>query len=302
MIESLNQRFARDSDDLKVRFRSGPGDIPWLELSNPLGYIELCLQGAHLTRWRTQSGRQVFWMSKKARMQRAKAIRGGVPLCWPWFGAHPEVADFPAHGIARIALWQPVSLRRDASGHAVLELVLDSDQLDDSLQRLWPFASRLTYRIELGASLRLQLTTLNRSDHDLPVSQALHTYFSVGDLASARVSGLEQVEYLDKPSGFTRCPAAGEAIRFDAEVDRIYAAAPDPVTLSDQGNITRIHPEGSRSTVVWNPGEAVAATMDDIPSGGYREFACIETANAADDAVSLAPGASHTLGVIYRTD
>jgi D-hexose-6-phosphate mutarotase len=285
-------------------FREGPGGLLFAQIANDLGRASVCLQGAHLTEWQPRSQvAPVTFMSALAQYAPGKAIRGGIPICWPWFGAHPADAALPSHGFARAAQWQARDLvQLDSGATRVLLLLTESEK---SLA-LWPHRFRLEYRITVGEMLELELATTNTGSEPFTFSEALHTYLRVGDIGSVQVLGLDGTNYADVAEGGRRHRQSGP-VTFDGEVDRVFLDTEAPCTIVDPQLKRRIHivKTGSRSTVVWNPGEIKAAKLADLgaapaATGGWRQLVCIETANALDNRLTLDPGQSHRTAVQYR--
>ncbi len=288
---------------------------PVVILQSAQGRAVVALQGAQVLSWvpggqdesegqsERQSGGQgenqsdVFWLSPVARLGTGKAVRGGVPICWPWFGPHPHGGAAPAHGFVRTALWTVQSasvVDRGASTHEVqVSLTIDAPGAEFAP---WPHAASVVLEITLGQSLTLALSTKNTGAEPFVLTQALHSYFSVGDIARTALTGLDGRRYIDQLQPSSR-PVQRGSLAIAAEVDRIYQDSPDAVTIADEarGRRIEISKTGSLSTVVWNPWLEKSARLGDAGADGYRRFVCVETANAGDDAVTLAPGARHQL-------
>lgn len=261
-----------------------------IEVVNAHGSARIALLGANVMHYQPAGGEPLLWLSPKSRFVEGTAIRGGIPICWPWFAkAHP---DKPSHGVARTRLWTHVKTTESAEGtEVVLEL------RDDATSRaLWPHAFRLELRVSVGVALGLTLVHQNLGDQTVECTGALHAYLAVSDIDAVHVEGLGKTPYFDKIAGLeTRQPGA---VTVSGPIDRVYRNTEDAVTLVDGGSRVRMSKFGSRSTVVWNPWTG-AADMADVPDDGYREFICIEAANAGDDIVSIAPGGEHRLGAIW---
>lgn len=281
---------------------TGPGGLPFLEVQNAHARARVSLQGAQLLSFRPH-GAAADWLylSEQAIYQTGKAIRGGVPVCWPWFGPDPLGQGRPAHGLARTRRW---TLRHSAhlpDGQTLLTLGL-SDSPDTRL--LWPHAFDLVLDITIGATLQLALHTHNRGNTPFQITQALHSYWAVQSVEQTTVHGLADCRFSERAAGADRAPQVQtRAVSFGTEVDRLYSQTPADLQLNDGAGQRQLalHSEGSRSTVVWNPGALIAAGMTDLPDSAWRRFVCVETANAGDDVITLAPGAVHRLAVHIRT-
>lgn len=284
----------------RLRFRPSQSGLVFAEIDHPEGSATVCLQGAHVTTFRPKTQPEpVVWVSEAARYAPGKSIRGGVPVCWPWFGAHPTRADWPAHGFARTAPWSVVDSRADADA-TMLTLQLTAS---DATRALWPHDTPVTLRISVSEVLDIELTTHNASAQALPLGEALHTYFQIGDIAEVELTGLDGCSYLDKTEGFARKRQHG-ALRFAGETDRIYVGTRSACVIHDPRLLRRIRidKQGSASTVVWTPWAEKAAAMGDFTAQGWRNMLCVESANAADDTLTLHPGETHTLRVRYSVE
>lgn len=281
-----------------VRFELSPlgGPVAMLSLGDATALI--ALQGAQVLDWTPAGGRPVIWLSPTERLGTPKPVRGGIPVCWPWFAAHPEDASKPAHGFVRTRLWDVVSTQRLAD-EVVIELRTAKTSVDAAL---WPHAAEVSVRVGLSAdSLSVTLRTRSLDKAPFRLTQALHTYFAVSDIAHVRVEGFDGLTYIDKLDANVIKPWRGP-IRFTAEVDRIYLDHADEARIVDEaaGRAIIIAKEGSRSSVVWNPWIEKCARLGDMGPDGYRGMVCVETTNAGSDVVTVAPGATHTLAAIIK--
>lgn len=296
-VEQLNQAYGIPG---VAAFSEGPGDLPMLRIDNGKARALISVYAGQLLSYLPAGEREdMMFLSEHAYYAPGKAIKGGVPICWPWFGPDPEGQGRPAHGFVRNRLWQVRETGNTASGdtRVVLGMVDDEDT-----RKLWPQAFDLSLEIVVGDSLGMTLTTRNTGSDAFTIGQALHTYFRIGDIDQVRVLGLEGAEYIDKVDG-GQSKAQQGAITIGAEVDRVYASQQDAELVIEDSALGRrltIATRGSRTAVVWNPWATIAASMADLDDEDYRRFVCVETANAADDVMVLAPGASHSLAVDYR--
>jgi dihydroxy-acid dehydratase len=289
----------------QLSFRTGAGGLTYVDIDNDGGRATICLQGAHVVSYRPKSqATPVVWVSDAAKFAPGKSIRGGAPVCWPWFGAHPGEASFPAHGFARTVEWEVTGSRKrnDARTEITLQLV-DAPQT----RAQWPHPSRLTLTVVVGDKLEMQLATANTGDAAFEIGEALHTYFHISDIGAVSVTGLEGADYHDKVENFARKTQRGE-VKFAGEVDRVYVNAPGDCVIVDAGlkRRIRIAKSGSQSTVVWTPWTEKAEKMGDMGRGmggeGWREMVCVESGNAMDNVVTVAPGATHTMRVVYSVE
>lgn len=283
----LNQQFAVPG---QLHFEDcGPG-LPVAHVSTPLANARIALYGAHVLSWQPVGQQPVIWLSRAAIFESGKPIRGGVPVCWPWFGALP---DQPAHGFVRTRLWQLRHAALDADGQMALRLGI----CDDSATRaLWDHAFDLEMTVTVGSTLHLALTTHNTGTSALDITQALHTYFCTGDITRTQVLGLDGCAYLDKVRGMASDQQNG-VLHFEGEIDRIYVDTRAECRIDDPalGRSVLIAKSGSASTVVWNPWSEREKSFVDMAAGEYQQMLCVETCNAGPDRITLAPGSTHTL-------
>lgn len=296
-LQSLNERFGIREH---VEFGSGPGGLEVAEIRNEQGRATIALQGAQVLHFEPAGDEPVLWISQDATPSPGMSIRGGIPICWPWFGAHPSDASLLAHGYARTAAWQPVESQVLADGRirVVFEFV---DTPETKAMCAHPLVLR--YAVTVGRRLALELETINLSEAPFLLTQALHTYFAVADVRRVLVEGLEECDYLDKVDGFSRKQQSGP-VTIAGEVDRIYLGTGKVCEIRDPGmeRLIRISSSGSNSTVVWNPWIEKSAALGDMGPDGYLHMLCVETANAADDRVELAAGATHRLAAEYGVE
>ena len=267
-----------------------PG-YPILEITHPAVSARIALCGAHLMEWTPAGHDPVLYLSPEALYEEGKPIRGGVPLCWPWFGGHPDDPALPSHGLVRTCFWKQGPVTTDETGVTLKFTLTD----DPESRRCWDHPFHLELDMRLGASLQLSLQMTNPGPSGVNLTSALHTYLTIGDIRQIRVTGLDGVPYLDTVGSRTVHQQSGD-ITFDREVDRLYAtggavAVHDPVLQ----RIITVRSGGSGCSVVWNPWIAKAARLTDLPDEDYQRFVCVETANAWEDVITLAPGATHTL-------
>lgn len=283
-----------------VDFVSGPGGLPQLNLVHACGQVRIALQGAQVLSWVPSGHPDLIWMSPAARFAPGQPLRGGIPVCWPWFGSRMDSATLPAHGIARTALWDLVASEVSDDGRVRVEFRLIPGGAAASL---WPFTTPVDYRVTLGEVLELELLTRNLSAETVAIGAALHTYWAVADVREVGIVGLDGCTYLDKVEGDGLKRQQG-AVSITGETDRVYFDDGASCVIEDPGNARRIRVDkrGSRTTVVWNPWVEKAARLGDMGENGYLKMVCVETANAANDVVAIAPGGEHLLQVRYQVE
>ncbi|MFA6015088.1 MAG: D-hexose-6-phosphate mutarotase [Gallionellaceae bacterium] len=296
-LTELNQRFAINNH---VQFKEITDGFIIAEVSNQHANSNIALQGAHIATWQPRGQEPVIWLSPFAKFAAGKSIRGGVPICWPWFGAHANDAKLPGHGFARTVPWEVLETRALEGGSTFLRFGLIES---DTTRAQWPHASSVQLEVTVGKSLRVELVTQNTGKQAFVLGEALHTYFTISDVAKTVINGLEGTDYLDKVGEPARRKQDG-GIVIESEVDRVYVDTEADCVIEDKGlnRAIRIAKTGSRSTVVWNPWTEKANKMGDFGEHGYRGMLCVESANAFDNLVTVQPGGTHRLVVEYSVE
>ena len=284
-----------------VVVETGNGGMPRACVSGARADAEVYLQGGHVTRWQPHGAEPVLFLSRRAAYAPGKAIRGGVPLIFPWFGPHATDRRAPMHGFARSRPWRLVTSGPGADGAVALELGLEDDE---ATRAAWPSAFSLRYRVSVGDVLALALEVVNTSPAPFTFEAALHTYLAVGDIHAVVITGLGDTPYIDKVDAMTRKRHDAEPLRLTGETDRVFLGTRARCVVADRalGRRLIVDKTGSATTVVWNPWSAKAAEIADLEPDDWRRMVCVETANAADDAVTLAAGARHVMSATIRAE
>ena len=280
-----------------VRLGAGRNGLERLAIATGRATAEVYLHGAHVTAWQPSGAEPVIWVSGDSQFHPDKPIRGGVPICFPWFSAHATDASAPMHGFARLREWT-LSGADDRGADVQVTFRLTDD--DISRRSAWPHRFTADYRITVGDHLALALDVTNTGDAPLTFEAALHTYFAVKDIRQVGVTGLAGTEYLDKVEAFGRKRESDAPIRFAGETDRVYLDTESTCTIHDPGFRRRIEiaKTGSQSTIVWNPWIDKARAMADFGDDEWPSMLCIETANVRDAAVRLEPGSHHRMTAV----
>jgi glucose-6-phosphate 1-epimerase len=255
------------------------------------------LHGAHVTSWNPASGQEVFFVSSRSRWEDGTAIRGGIPVCFPWFADKANDPKAPAHGFVRTKPWQLESIVGD--GEAVtVSMFTDSDE---STKRWWPGDFRLVHRVAFGQELRLELVLTNTGERALRFEEALHAYHRVGHIEKVRLRGLDGVHYVDKTDRNQDKAQQGDIV-IRTETDRVYLNTKHEMELEDPvlRRRIRVAKENSFTSVIWNPWVQKARSLSDLGDDEWKQMVCIESSNVAEFAVVLAPGQQHTLKAIIR--
>jgi glucose-6-phosphate 1-epimerase len=294
--ETLNKKLAIAGE---LVFRTGSQGALIADVSNAQGAGTIAIQGAQILSWAPAGQAPVVWLSPAAKFAPGKSLRGGAPVCWPWFGPHPQDPTKPAHGFARNRDWEVQDVASVKDGTRVVMRFTPND----AERVIWPHDAELTLAVTLGARLRAELSTCNTGGKVIELTQAIHTYFHVGDIAKVRVEGLEGCDYIDKMAADAIVRQQGP-IRIDREVNRIYLGCPGDAVIVDESLRRRIRvaKHGSSSYVVWNPWAETGAKFGDMGAEGYRHMLCVETTNAASDLATVVPGGTYTLATEYLVE
>jgi glucose-6-phosphate 1-epimerase len=271
---------------------SGNGGLPKVQITSPAASAEIYLHGAQLTSWRPQDSEEVIFLSEHSRWEDGRAIRGGIPVCFPWFRAKADNPKAPAHGFARTRSWQLESLAQEEDS-VVATLSTESDE--DS-RKWWPYEFRLVHRITVGAVLKLELIVSNTGAIPFHFEEALHTYNRVGNAEELRIAGLDQATFLDNRDGNREKHQNGD-FHFTGATDNAYIDTQKGVEIVDSALHRHILLEKQRSltTVVWNPWSDGASALADLGDDEWRQMACVEASNILGNAVTLAAGEEHTM-------
>ena len=221
-----------------ARVSEGNGTMPRVQITSPQGEGEMYLHGAHVTSWKPAGADEVLFLSSKSRWEDGQAIRGGIPICFPWFRAKVNDPQAPAHGFARIKEWQIESIVENESGVAV-SMFTGSDE---STQRWWPGDFRLVHRATFGSELRLELVCTNTGTTSLLFEEALHTYNRVADVRNARLQGLDSVHFLDNTDSNREKTQRGD-VAIVSQTDNAYLNTQGAVDLLDPDMRRRIRLE-----------------------------------------------------------
>ena len=268
-----------------LELQSGEAGLPCVFIDTADCSARQYLLGANPTSWQPEGHEPVLFVSKQAVYKAGSPIRGGVPICFPWFGPHPSDTEAPAHGLVRTEPW---TLTKTAKSREGVEV-----EMLHSIEYL-----HATFRVCFGRELHMELAITNPTDSDQRFEAALHTYFVVGDIRKVKIAGLENCRFVDKLREAKTFDPAGELITFDGELDRVYDHDGDAVLHdAEMRRRIRVAKEGSASTVVWNPWIEKSKRLEDFGNDEWPGMCCIESANIGEHAVTLSPGQTHRLAV-----
>ena len=296
--EQLNTEYAIPG---QLKFIQGAGGLPFIEVTTANSSALISVYAGQVLSFRPAGEMDdLMFLSEKAYYQTGKAIKGGAPVCWPWFGADPQGLGRPAHGFVRNRMWNVVATEITVSG--AIRVILGLEDTPETIE-IWPQSFTLMLEITVGKSLNLELVTRNTGAQLFPVTQAFHTYFKVGDISQVSVSGLEDTDYIDKVDNSALKKQIGPVV-INEEVDRIYLGVRDELVINDiaLNRRIRIRSGGSKTAVVWNPWAKISADMADLQDNDYRNLLCAETTNAATDVVEVSPGRESRLVANYSIE
>ena len=289
-VEALNRRFGIPGVAEVV---PGNGGLPKIRVTAEASSAEIYLYGSQVTSWQPRGTEEVIFVSEQSEWEDGRAIRGGVPICFPWFRAKADNPQAPKHGFVRTRVWRLDSIRAGADGAVSLVCSTESDA---STREWWPYEFRLVHRVTVGSNLGMELTVRNTGATALRFEEALHTYFRVGAVQGVRVRGLDQVAYLDNTDANRKVIQSGDVVIAKA-TDNAYldtATAPELVDGA-LGRVVRTDKENSATTVVWNPWQQGAAALSDFGNDEWQRMTCVEASNILESAISLDPGEDHTM-------
>ncbi len=290
--QSLNSRYAVPGH---LSFHEGPNGLATAVVNNVHAVATVTLAGAQVMSYIPHGAAPVLWVSPSAIHTVGKAMRGGIPICWPWFGSHPvDPGGRPMHGLVRTMLWTFTSASACPDGSTELHItVRDTPET----RALWPYRFELEAVITVGRKLRVAWIARNPGDAPYTYTGALHPYFTVSDVNAITIRGLDGLDYLDKTETFQRKTQTGP-LQITGETDRVYLNTTAGMAIVDPslGRTIYITKEGSRTSVVWNPGQK-DEQMADVGARQHKFFVCVEAANAVDDVVTVTPGGEGRLAM-----
>lgn len=292
-IDELDDKFSIEGE---VGFAELEEDLVFMTVSNKYADVDICMYGAHITSFRPHKSMDMLWMSPESSFEVGKAIRGGIPVCFPWFGPHKTDPEKPQHGFARLMYWEVASTSTNAAGETIVKLELNSSE---ETKAYWPhdFCAEMT--IVVGKTLVATLKVTNTSDEPFDYTCALHSYFSLSAIESISIEGLKGLTYYNQNTGENGIQEE-EVLEIQEPITRHYLNTETPIIIADSAFRRRIKVDkkGSKVTTVWNPGAETCAKIGDLPDDAYETFVCVEATNAFDYPIQLAPGGSFETSAI----
>jgi len=299
-IEQLNAVFGIAN---QIEFVAGKGGLPCVQINNNKATALISVYAGQVLSFKpVNEAEDLMFISENAYFQEGKATKGGIPICWPWFGAAPEIESHkpvkrPDHGFVRNSFWSVLSTTVLENGDSKIVLEFKDSE---KTREIWPFQFYLSLEIVIGDSLTLELLTRNTGNQSFSITEALHSYFNIGDAAQATVLGLEHTEYLDKNEDFVKVCQVG-AITIGEETDHIHTDIKHKLVIDDPvfKRKIKISSSGNKNVVVWNPWAKGSAEMKDLDSDDYKHFICLEVANAVADSVEILPNSESRIDANY---
>jgi len=296
-LEKLNARCAIE----ELHFVEGPGGLVMAEIDNDLAKARISTYAGQVLSFQPHGEEDdLLFVSEYAYYQPGKAIKGGMPVCWPWFGPDPEDKGRPGHGFVRAIQWEVLETQQMENGATRLRLGITEN--DDTLKS-WPHNFALAIEVTVGRQLDVSLITINTEESDLTLTQALHTYFKIGDIGEVAVEGLDGCIYIDKMDDSKEKTQQG-TVTISEQTDRIYTGVTGDLVINDPSlsRRIRIRTEGSNSAVVWNPWIGQSAEMADFGDEEYKQMLCVETANAGPDQATVPRNGEYRLSLSYSIE
>jgi len=295
-IEESNRRWEIPG---AAQIVEGNGGLPKVRVTSARAEGEIYLHGAHVTSWKPAGREEAFFVSSQSRWEDGRAIRGGIPICFPWFGNKADDPKAPAHGFVRTKAWQLESIARVEDA---IRVSMFTESSEDT-RKWWPAEFRAVYSVTFDSELSLELEVTNLGQTPVRFEEALHAYHRVGEIEKVRVRGLNGVRYLDKTEANRQKQQQGE-IAIVSETDRVYLDTTNAIEIEDPALKRRTHvtKENSRTTVVWNPWIEKAHALSDLAGDEWKRMICIETSNVSAYSVTLPPGQQHRMKAVVSVD
>jgi glucose-6-phosphate 1-epimerase len=292
-IDELDEKFSIEGE---VGFAELEEDLVFITVSNKYADADICLYGAHVTSFKPRNSMEILWMSPDSSFEEGTPIRGGIPVCFPWFGPHKTDPEKPQHGFARLMYWDLLETATLPSGETMVRLQLCSSE---ETKTYWEYDFCAEMKIIIGTTLNVTLKVTNTSEVPFEYTCALHSYFSLSAIENLSIEGLEGTSYFNQLTG-EKDVQKEYFLHIQEPLTRHYLGTETPVVIEDSAFNRRIKVDksGSKVTTVWNPGEETCAKIGDLPDDAWETFVCVEATNAFDFPVQLAAGESFETSTI----
>jgi len=287
-IDELDEKFSIEGE---VGFAELEEDMIFLSVSNKYAEADICLYGAQITNYKTHNTMDILWMSPESNFTEGSPIRGGIPVCFPWFGPHKTDESKPQHGFARLMCWDVLETAVLPKGETLVRLQLCSSE---ETKAFWDYDFFAELEIIVGKTLSVALKVTNTSAKSFEYSSALHSYFNISSIEEILIEGLQNTKYHNQlePGDFIQ---ETEKLEIHNPVTHHYYDTETTCVIDDPVFNRRIQiaKSGSTCTTVWNPWEETCSKIDDLPDDAFQSFVCVETVNAFNNTIELAPGETH---------
>jgi glucose-6-phosphate 1-epimerase len=292
-IEELDEKYSIEGE---LGFDEPEDNMIFISVTNKHAEADISLYGAHATRFKTHKTIDILWMSPDSFFEVGKPIRGGIPVCFPWFGPHKSDPSMPMHGFARLMFWDVAKTASLPGGETLVQLVLHSS---DETKKFWPHDFYAEMIFIIGKTLSVTLKVTNTSNEPFEYTCALHSYYNISSIDEIRISGLQNTSYFNQLDGENYTQEAG-LLEIKTAETRHYQDTDADCVIYDLafGRGIHVSKSGSKVTTVWNPGEETCAKIDDLPDDGFHSFVCVEAVNAFNHVIHTAPGESHETSAI----
>lgn len=296
-IDELDDKFSIEGE---LGFAQLENDLVFATISNKYADADICLYGAHVTSFRPHNTMEMLWVSPQSSFREGSPIRGGIPVCFPWFGQHKTDPAKPQHGFGRLMYWDVAETASQPNGETMIRLQLCSNE---NTKALWPHDFQAELSVIVGRNLMIALKVTNTSSGPLDYGCALHSYFTVSSADNIIIEGLQNTRYHDQLQADDFVQDTFELTITKAET-RHYYNTEVPVVINDPFFRRRIKvaKSGSNVTTVWNPGEEACTKIPDLPDDAWHAFVCVETVNAFADIIHLEPGEVHETSALIGLD
>lgn len=292
-IEELDEKFSIEGE---IGFAELVEGFPFITVVNKFAEADISLYGGQVVNFRPNNTMELLWISPNSNFEEGRAIRGGIPVCFPWFGPHKNDADKPQHGFARLMFWDMAETKSQPTGETLVRLQLCSSE---NTKKYWPHDFCAELIIVVGKSLSTTLKVTNTSSETIEYTGALHSYFSLSAIENITIEGLQNTKYIDQLQSAEAVQEEPELKIQKAEIRHYLDTETDCVIYDNVfGRRISVAKTGSKVTTVWNPWEESSREIDDLPDDGYQTFVCVEAVNAFNDAIKLDAGESHETSAI----
>ena len=296
-IDELDDKFSIEGE---LGFAQLENDLIFATISNKYADADICLYGAHITSFKPHNTMEILWLSPTSNFQEGLPIRGGIPVCFPWFGLHKTDQEKPQHGFSRLMYWNVIETASLQNGETMIRLQLCSS---DETKMVWPYDFCAEMAVNVGRKLKVTLKVTNTSTEVFEYSCALHSYFTLSSIENISIEGLQNTKYHNQLQSGDFIQESDELSIEQAET-RHYCDTESSVLIADPvfRRRIRIDKSGSKTTTVWNPWEETCAKIPDLPDEAYQAFVCVETVNAFNNTITLAPGEVHETSAVIGLD